>query len=153
MPTQKCSSEVPFSFPSSGCQDLGWAHAQTPLQVPKFPKSAPIFQQRLPKPPLLPSLLPCLSMLCETQTMGFYFRILSIFRNKSNEFSLSPAVIHPHCCIGAYYLIYIFKSFSKCRISGLESKTFDFFVLWPTQSTSKVRYGVDIQQQTCLHGI
>lgn len=136
---------------SSGSQWLGWTHPQTPLQVPKSARNIPAApsQSRYFS---LPS-FPCLWVLCATQTIWFYFRILSTFRNKSNEFSPSPAVIHPHCCSGAYYLIYIFKSFSKCRISGLESKTFGFFVLWPTQSASKVRYGVDVQQQTCLHGI
>lgn len=113
-----------------------------------------IFQWRVLKTITLPP-FSCHSKSCvmKTFTLWIYFRILSIFINKSNECSFYTAVIHPHCCSRAYYLIYIFKCFSKCRISGLESKTFHFFVLRPTQSTSKVRYGVDFQQQTCLHGI
>lgn len=130
-----------------------WTRPPAPLDVPKSGRNVSVASSQscyfsLP-------FFSCLSMLYATKmfTIWFYFRILSIFINKSNECSFYTAVIHPHCCSRAYYLIYIFKCFSKCRISGLESKTFHFFVLRPTQSTSKVRYGVDFQQQTCLHGI
>lgn len=139
------------TFPVSWWQ---WrARPPAPLEVPKSDHNISVAYSQSHYFSL-PS-FSCLWMLYATKsfTIWIYFRILSVFINKWTECSFYMAVIQPHCCSRAYYLIYIFKCFSKCRISGLESKTFHFFVLRPTQSTSKVRYGVDIQQQTCLHGI
>lgn len=155
VPTQECGSDVPVSFRISRYPNISCpSDRMDPSSSTWGPKVQPycwIFRCRDLKAITFP-FHPSLSA-TKTFTIWFYFRILSIFINKSNECSFYTAVIHPHCCSRAYYLIYIFKCFSKCRISGLESKTFHCFVLKPTQSTSKVRYGVDFQQQTCLHGI